>query len=67
MTGRKNWISATPMLPPAALRPSAAPFFEFGKKKLMFAIELAKLPPPKPAVAAIRQKTQYGVPGLVTA
>ena len=26
MTGRKNWISATPKLPPAALRPSAAPF-----------------------------------------
>ena len=29
----------------------------------MFAIELAKLPPPKPAVAAITQKTQYGVSG----
>src|SRR6478735_11629886 len=33
----------------------------------MFAIELAKLPPPKPAVAAITQKTQYGVPGSCTA
>ena len=33
----------------------------------MFAIELAKLPPPKPAVAAIRQKTQYGVAGFCTA
>ena len=30
MTGRKNWISATPKLPPAALRPSAAPFFAAG-------------------------------------
>ena len=29
----------------------------------MFAIELAKLPPPRPAVAAIRQKTQNGVLG----
>ena len=33
----------------------------------MFAIELAKLPPPRPAVAAIRQKTQNGVPGCWTA
>jgi hypothetical protein len=33
----------------------------------MFAIELEKFPPPKPAVAAIRQKAQYGVLGLVTA
>ena len=33
----------------------------------MFAIEEAKLPPPKPAVAAIRQNTQYGVPGCCTA
>ena len=32
----------------------------------MFAIELAKLPPPKPAVAAIRQKAQYGVSGRCT-
>src|SRR6478609_9389895 len=32
----------------------------------MFAIELAKLPPPKPAVAAIRQKTQNGVSGRCT-
>ena len=33
----------------------------------MLAIELEKLPPPKPAVAAIRQNAQYGVSGLVTA
>src|SRR6478735_3809723 len=32
----------------------------------MFAIELAKLPPPKPAVAAITQKTQNGVSGRCT-
>jgi hypothetical protein len=29
----------------------------------MFAIELAKFPPPSPAVAAIRQNIQYGVSG----
>jgi hypothetical protein len=33
----------------------------------MLAIELAKLPPPRPAVAAIRQNAQYGVPGFCTA
>jgi hypothetical protein len=33
----------------------------------MLAIEEAKLPPPRPAVAAIRQNAQYGVAGLVTA
>ena len=33
----------------------------------MFAIELAKLPPPSPAVAAIRQNIQYGVSGRCTA
>jgi len=32
----------------------------------MLAIEEAKLPPPKPAVAAMTQKTQYGVPGCCT-
>ena len=30
MTGRKSWISETPRLPPAALRPSAAPFLAEG-------------------------------------
>ncbi len=33
----------------------------------MLAIDEAKLPPPKPAVAAIRQNTQYGVSGFCTA
>ena len=33
----------------------------------MLAIELAKLPPPRPAVAAMRQNTQYGVSGRCTA
>src|SRR6478609_12086287 len=33
----------------------------------MLAIELAKLAPPRPAVAAIRQNSQYGVPGFCTA
>src|SRR3954452_12123524 len=66
MIGRKNWITATPALPPAAFRPSAVPFLLVGKKKLMLAIEEAKLPPPKPAVAAIATNTQNGVSGRCT-
>src|SRR4051794_20322893 len=64
--GRKNWITATPALPPAALSPRAVPFALVGKKKLMLAIEEAKLPPPNPAVAAIAMNTQYGVSGRWT-
>ena len=30
MTGSSSWITATPALPPAALRPSAAPFLAAG-------------------------------------
>jgi hypothetical protein len=33
----------------------------------MLVIEEAKLPPPRPAVAATRTKNQYGVPGSLTA
>ncbi len=33
----------------------------------MFAIELAKLPPPKPASAAMVRRTPNGVSGLPTA
>ena len=29
-TGRNSWISETPRLPPAALRPSAVPFLSEG-------------------------------------
>ena len=32
----------------------------------MLAIDEAKLPPPKPAVAAMRMNTQYGVSGRCT-
>ena len=32
----------------------------------MFAIEEAKLPPPRPAVAAASRSAQYGVVGSVT-
>ena len=32
----------------------------------MLAIDEAKLPPPKPAVAAMSMKTQKGVPGCCT-
>src|SRR5258708_2848189 len=39
----------TPMLPPAALRPSADPFIRSGKKKEMLVMLEAKLPPPRPA------------------
>ena len=41
-----------PRLPPAALSPSALPFSASGKKKEMFVIDEAKLPPPRPARAA---------------
>ena len=65
--GTRIWATATPMLPPAALSPSATPFSRCGKKKLMFDIELAKFPPPKPARAATNSMTGNGVSGLLTA
>ncbi len=56
----------TPMLPPAALRPSAQPFSRSGKKNEMFAMLEAKFPPPRPAVAAAAAISQKGVSGRPT-
>src|ERR1700746_34949 len=56
----------TPILPPAALMPSAEPFIRSGKKKEMLAIEEAKLPPPSPAVEATSSISQNGVSGWLT-
>src|SRR5690606_35394947 len=61
--GTTNWATEAPMLPPAAFRPSAQPFSRAGKKKLMLAIDEAKLPPPSPARAAITNSTGDGVSG----
>ena len=54
--GTTSWTMPAPRLPPAALRPSALPFSASGKKKEMFVIDEAKLPPPKPARAAHEQQ-----------
>ena len=50
--GTTSCTRPVPRLPPAALSPRALPFSASGKKKEMFVIEEAKLPPPKPARAA---------------
>jgi hypothetical protein len=46
--GTTNCMTETPRLPKPAFMPRAIPFCDFGKKKLMFAILEAKLPPPNP-------------------
>ncbi|MGY4471486.1 hypothetical protein ACVWWK_007195 [Bradyrhizobium sp. LB9.1b] len=56
----------TPILPPAAFRPSAHPFIRSGKKKEMLVMLDAKLPPPRPAVEAISSISQNGVSGWLT-
>ncbi len=56
-TGATSCSTATPMLPPAALRPSAQPFSRSGKKNEMLAMLEAKFPPPSPAVAAAASRT----------
>ena len=61
-----SWITGTPMLPPPAFRPSAQPFFRWGKKALMLVIDEAKLPPPSPAKHATTMKVVYDVPGCMT-
>ncbi len=53
-------IVVTPKLPTPAFRPSAVPCSRFGKKVLMFDIELAKFPPPTPDHSAISWKAQSG-------
>src|SRR5689334_18781053 len=47
-SGARNCTLDTPRLPKPALTPRAEPLRSFGKKKLMFAIDELKLPPPKP-------------------
>ncbi len=47
-SGMTNCTTLTPRLPKPAFSASALPFSDFGKKKLILAIEEAKLPPPKP-------------------
>src|SRR5574343_1357201 len=60
-------IVVTPKLPRPAFRPSAVPCRRFGKKVLMFDIELAKLPPPTPDHSASIWKTQSGHSGCCRA
>ena len=54
--GMMNCITDTPRLPSPALSAIALPFCAFGKKKLMFDIDEAKLPPPKPQSSASTRK-----------
>ncbi len=58
---------SVPRLPPAALRPSAAPFSFAGKKKEMLAIEEAKLPPPNAGERRDRDQGAEGELGALTA
>src|SRR5690606_9839038 len=64
--GTASWTAAVPTLPPAAFQPRAAPFSRSGKKNEMFAIDDAKLPPPRPASAAAARSTGNGVVGSDT-
>ncbi len=59
-SGMTICIVVTPKLPTPALMPSAVPCSRFGKKVLMFDIELAKLPPPTPDHSAISWNAQSG-------
>ena len=65
--GTANWIAAVPILPPAALSPSAVPLLRAGKKNEMLAIDEAKLPPPKPARAVTSSSVVKEVWGFCTA
>ena len=59
-SGMTICIVVTPKLPRPALMPSAVPCSRFGKKVLMFDIELAKLPPPTPDHSAISWNAHSG-------
>ena len=65
--GTTNCTTDTPRLPRPAFKPSAPPFCAFGKKKLIFDMLEAKLPPPKPHNNASVRKVAYGVSGFCTA
>jgi hypothetical protein len=56
--GTTNWTTLTPRLPRPALSAKALPFSALGKKKVMFDIEEAKLPPPKPHNSASARNSQ---------
>ena len=64
--GVRSCTLETPILPPAAFKPSAHPFIRSGKKKEMLVMLDAKLPPPRPAVEAISSISQNGVSGWLT-
>ncbi len=55
-SGMTNWPTLTPRLPRPAFMASAWPFSARGKKKLMLAIDEAKLPPPRPQSSASAMK-----------
>ncbi len=55
-SGTRNCMTETPRLPSPAFSASALPFSARGKKKLILAIEEAKLPPPKPHSSASTTK-----------
>jgi len=54
--GTTNCITETPALPRPAFSASALPFCRLGKKKLILAMDEAKLPPPKPHSRASTRK-----------
>jgi len=60
-SGTRICMVVTPALPSPALSPSASPRLFLGKKKLMFDMDEAKLPPPIPERNASIWKTQSGV------
>ena len=64
--GTTSCTMPVPRLPPAALSPRAFPFSASGKKKEMLVIDEAKLPPPKPASAAMPRSSAKGVSGRPT-
>src|SRR5215471_10260506 len=66
-SGTTNCTTLTPRLPSPAFRASALPFSALGKKKEMFDIDEAKLPPPSPHNSASSRNIQYGVAGFCTA
>ena len=57
-SGTTNCTTDTPRLPRPAFSPSAVPCCAFGKKKLMFDIDEAKFPPPKPQSSEMTRKVE---------
>src|SRR5690625_6085102 len=61
--GTRNCITETPRLPSPAFKAKALPFSLRGKKKLILAMEEAKLAPPRPQSKANTTNIKYGVLG----